>query len=146
MKKNIDFIMSGKTAKKYGYSGEAKRVSIECEVDLDALSPAARAIAENICTTYNRDDLSDIRLEGPSLIEWATITGNEKECEKLERVGKVFGKDYIERPQSTIWPFDYLRNSETPEEYFERQVEYMRENHWLRIASSTRNKNINVAL
>lgn len=144
MEKDMILVTSGYVAKnKYGYHGSAKRVNIHLTINLDVLSPAARVIATNICTTEWRDDLSNIWVEGPSLRERAVKEGKEKECAECER---VCGKEYVEKPTFQLWSFDYLKGYETPEEYFERQVRQMKENGWLKIKHSTFNDNIDFLL
>lgn len=131
MKKEIGFVMNGMCAsKKLGIQTSRYITIADLSVDLDVLSPGARAIAENIYTTENADDLSLIYVSGPTRKE-LMIKDNvpEKEIEAYERMWGDANEPVIEP-----WMFDKLRHYETPEEYFERQVSKMKEYGWLYIS------------
>lgn len=140
MYKNIAFVMSELScAERLGVLGvrhfsKHRLVIHHFEVNLDALSPGARAIAENIYTTENADDLSLIYVSGPTRKE-LMIKDNvpEKEIEEYERMWGDANEPVIEP-----WVFDKLRHYETPEEYFERQVSKMKEYGWLYISHTHR--------
>ncbi len=130
MIKKIDMVMSRSAAsKRFGYKGTGYIVWYEMNVDLGRLSPAARFIAENIATTENRDDLSTIRVYGPTGRQVLEKAGRYEDIRNYEQ---VFGID-LDRPVSQTWRFDGLRVNESPEDYFERQVDKMKKNGWLRI-------------
>ena len=142
MKKSIILVMSGYVAKnKYGYTGNAKLVNMSFDIDLDALSPAAKVIAKNICTTERRDDLSKIWLEGESLKELAIKEGKMEEYKMYEKAYKN-----LDKPIVRVWDFDLLRGYESPEEYLNNQVKEMKRCGWLKIKHSTFNDNIDFPL
>ena len=130
--KEIYMVMSKKVARSYGYQGNSLLVRIEFDVDLDKLSPPARAIAENIYTTDNHDDLSNIRCYGPTQRELLIKEGRQDEIPKII---KHFGEDILDGPSNFMWWFDGLRINETPEDYFERQAKDMRDKGVHRISN-----------
>lgn len=132
MIKKINLIMNETVARSYGYQGNSLLVGIEFDVDLDKLSPPARAIAENICTTDNHDDLSNIRCYGPTQRELLIKEGRQDEIPKII---KHFGEDILDEPSNIMWWFDSLRINETPEDYFERHAKDMRDHGVLRISN-----------
>ena len=139
--KEIDMVMSGHTArKKYGYTGNADRCTTTFKVDLNKLTPLARVIAESIYTTDLKDDLSLIYLEGPSI---SASRLAEKLPDIPEQYRKAFGDEFFDTPVVDYWRFDYMRGTETPEEYFERQAQEMRDAGWYSIKRNALSKNIN---
>ena len=143
MTRTIDMCMSGYAAqKRLGYGGEYYMVHTKFDVDLDKLSPAARVIATSIYTTDRRDDLSLLWVEGPSVKEILLKDGQEEEYKLLKKAYE----NYVENPTVRVWPFDFLKHYETPEQYFERQAKEMKGYGWLKIKSSTLNDNINFPL
>ena len=109
MNKEITFVIKPKTI------GPLKLKVLD--VDLSILSEDAKMLAENILTTENRDDLSDCPIEGPTQRELWDKAG--KEVEKYE---KAYGSEYFDKPTRILWRWDCLKDSETPEEYFERHA------------------------
>ena len=129
MRKRIPFILSKQLARSYGYKGNGYKVEEDFEVNLDKLSPAARFIAEGIYTTDNSDDLSNIRVYGDTPRN--LMLRDNVPAEEIELQDKVFGR--LDEPVNTIWLFDGLRTYESPEFYFERQVEKMKNLGWLKM-------------
>lgn len=164
-KRFISIGMSPSVARrKYGHVSNAPICFKLFEVDLEKLSPSARAVAENICTTNKRDDASNVFLEGATqrevkeyveklyenkdyltLHELGYWGNREQDMENFAMAETCFGI-VPEKRRTTLWRFDVIREHETPEEYFERQVEKMRENGWIRILSGPFNPNIDFAL
>lgn len=139
--KKIDMVMSGHTARtKYGYTGNADRCTTTFKVDLNKLTPLARVVAESIYTTDLRDNFSIIYLEGPSI-------SARRKAEKLPDVPvqyrKAFGDEFFDTPVVDYWRFDYIRGTETPEDYFERQAREMRDAGWYSVKRDYLGKNIN---
>jgi len=85
-------------------------------VHLEQLSSTARALAESISTTDNRDDMSDVRIEGNKPL----IDHYPKE--KRKALMQKFDHDLMERPQVIVWRWDTLHVGESPEQYFERHA------------------------
>lgn len=124
MEKQITMVVSYKTAqRRYRYQGHCALVRVPERVDCEKLSPPARMIAESIHTTERADDLSLIWVTGPSMYDSFVSEGKPEEAEAALR---NYG-DLVSRPQSIVWNFDTLRLEESTEQFFERQVEAMRD-------------------
>lgn len=137
MKKEIGFVMNGMCAsKKLGIQTSRYITIADLSVDLDVLSPGARAIAENIYTTENADDLSLIYVSGPTVKE--LMIKDHVPDDEIKKYELMMGNKYMNSPVTEPWVFDKLRHYETPEEYFERQVSKMKEYGWLYISSTYR--------
>ena len=142
MYKNIAFVMSELScAERLGVLGvrhfsKHRLVIHHFEVNLDALSPGARAIAENIYTTENADDLSLIYVSGPTVKE--LMIKDHVPDDEIKKYELMMGNKYMNSPVTEPWVFDKLRHYETPEEYFERQVSKMKEYGWLYISGTYR--------
>lgn len=82
------------------------------DVDLDALSPVARLIAEKVFTTWNGDDASNLFVES-----------NKTNIELNPAFHCRYAPDWKDKKPRICWRFDQMRDDESPEKYFERQAE-----------------------
>lgn len=125
MKKNITF---------FRQSGSRKWLE-SLTVETENLSPMARFLAMSISTTDMADDLShvtlDCRYTNHELFTTvlADDTGRYTESEKQNARDNLdkerqFGIGDMVQSHEYIW--DSLKDSETPEEYFERHAKYIR--------------------
>lgn len=122
--KDITFIVTARTARGFGYKGSADLVRVPLQVDLSKLSPTALDLAQAVYSLENADDLSKVWVVGPTQRE---LFIKEEKLEDLELYKKVFPSEDLDKPTKIVWHWDCLRGTETPEEYFERHGEMIKE-------------------
>ena len=126
MKKKIWMRATASKAREYGYAAGAAATMIEVEVDLDALTPAARWIAEHVTATYIKDEhLHKCKIVaecGWSMAERDRANGVTESL--IQQRSEYLGEAYTARMQAGIADrFPTLSsNPETPEKVFEALV------------------------
>ena len=102
------------------------------EVDLDALSPVARRLAELVSTTDRRETSSRVTIE--TVKTWAELARGAGKTEAyIAATRAMLGEGYVNSGQreTLAWPARVCRNgvpTETGAAYFERVARLLRQN------------------
>ena len=122
MKKTIYMTMTNERARQLGYTPRGDLAHAPIEIDLDALSPLARWIAEHITATRVYDEVRDVipvyAVSGFSMAERDRRAGKTEAY--IENMTKVY-QEYYTRPMRTdgiSFPI-YGRREKRPEDVIE---------------------------
>jgi len=94
-------------------------------VKMEQLSPDACQLAMQVTTTENDDDMSIIRVSGQT---WRELLKREGLTDKMiEDWNRLFTRVQLDQPLVFVWDWDLKRQTETPEEYFERHARMIKD-------------------
>ena len=132
----IQFIVQGaRFEAAAGRRPRTSRPAMTLPVNLDGLSETARRLA-HVDTTDHGDDASLVwvrssrTLREESRERWGERTFYRHGCKTWVAYDQLMGTVYERAwnaPETIVWHWDALRNSETPEEYLERHAARIQE-------------------